>query len=95
MGKAKVKMMMMIMICTGKLHKSGLDHVTWAPKLGSPVATAAPYLKKRIDHSHIPSLIPSLDFGLQNIASTQDQSFTPVSMQTMWHTRMPPRMKWC
>ena len=27
-------------ICTGKLHKSGLDHVTWAPKLGSPVATA-------------------------------------------------------
>ena len=38
MGKAKVKMMMMI--CTWKLHKSSLDHVTWAPKLGSPVATA-------------------------------------------------------
>ena len=40
MGKAKVKMMMLMMICTGKLHKSGLDHVTWVPKLGSPVATA-------------------------------------------------------
>ena len=39
MGKAKVMMMMMIIICTWKLHKSGLDHVTWAPKLGSPVAT--------------------------------------------------------
>ena len=30
----------MMMICTWKLHKSSLDHVTWAPKLGSPVATA-------------------------------------------------------
>ena len=53
------------------------------------------YLKKRINHSHIPSLIPSLDFVLQNIASTQDQSLTPVWMWTMWHTRTPPRMKWC
>ena len=38
-GKAKV-MLMMMMICTGKLPKSGPGHVTWAPKLGSPVATA-------------------------------------------------------
>ena len=38
MGKAKVKMMMII--CTWKLHKSSLYHVTWAPKLGSPVAIA-------------------------------------------------------
>ena len=38
MGKAVV--MVMMMICTWKLHKSSLDHVTWAPKLGSPVATA-------------------------------------------------------
>ena len=29
-----------VMICTGKLPKSGPDHVTWAPKLGSAVATA-------------------------------------------------------
>ena len=27
----------------GNLSKSGPDHVTWAPKLGSPVATATPF----------------------------------------------------
>ena len=30
-----------MIIFTGKLPKSGPDNVTWAPKLGSPVATAA------------------------------------------------------
>ena len=38
-GKCKMGWMMM-MICTGKLPMSGPDHLTWVPKLGSPVATA-------------------------------------------------------
>ena len=38
----------MMMICTWKLHKSSLDHVTWAPKLGSPVATATSDIQTQI-----------------------------------------------
>ena len=41
MGKAKV-MMMIMMNMYMELPKSGLDHVTWVPKLGSHVATATP-----------------------------------------------------